>query len=102
MVLASVDGTQLFYNSSNKFRSYAMNAVTSREVIHNFSAVAARVAAGEELTVTRYGKPVLRLVQLPATERSDAEHAALVQKALSFRMAAPYGKKFERSDAYEE
>lgn len=33
-----------------------MNAVTTREVIPNFSAVAARVVAGEEITVTRYGK----------------------------------------------
>jgi antitoxin (DNA-binding transcriptional repressor) of toxin-antitoxin stability system len=80
----------------------AMNAVTSREVIHNFSAVAARVAAGEEITVTRYGKPVLKLVQLPAAELGDAEHAALIRKALSFRMTAPYGKAFERSDAYED
>lgn len=79
-----------------------MNAVTSREVIHNFSAVAARVAAGEELTVTRYGKPVLKLVQMPASELSESDRAALVRRALSFRMTAPYGKVFERSDAYEE
>ncbi|HEY5581906.1 MAG TPA: hypothetical protein VIK56_12230 [Rhodoferax sp.] len=79
-----------------------MNAVTSREVIHNFSAVAARVAAGEEITVTRYGKPVLKLVQLPASELSESDHAALVLKALSFRMTSPYGKAFERSDAYQE
>ena len=79
-----------------------MNAVTSREVIHSFSAVAARVAAGEDLTVTRYGKPVLKLVPLPTTELSESDQAALVQKALSFRMTSPYGKKFERSDAYQE
>jgi len=79
-----------------------MKAVTSREVIHNFSAIAARVAAGEELTVTRYGKPVLKLVQLPSTEPSAADQAARIRKALSFRMTAPYGKTFERSDAYQE
>lgn len=79
-----------------------MNAVTSREVIHNFSAVAARVAAGEEITVTRYGKPVLKLVQLPGTALNASERATLVSKALSFRMTAPYGKRYERSDAYEE
>lgn len=79
-----------------------MNAVTAREVVHNFSAVAARVAAGEELTVTRYGKPVLKLVQLPASQLSAADHAALIEKALSFRMTQPYGKAFQRSDAYEE
>jgi antitoxin (DNA-binding transcriptional repressor) of toxin-antitoxin stability system len=78
-----------------------MNAITSREVIHNFPAVAARVAAGEELTVTRYGKPVLKLVQLTGNAVSKADRAALVKKALSFQMIAPYGKKFERSDAYE-
>ncbi len=79
-----------------------MNAVSSREVIHNFSAVAARVAAGEELTVTRYGKPLLKLVQLPGSVLSGPDRDALVSKALSFRMTAPYGKAFERSDAYEE
>jgi antitoxin (DNA-binding transcriptional repressor) of toxin-antitoxin stability system len=79
-----------------------MNAITSREVIHNFSAVAARVAAGEELTVTRYGKPVLKLVQLPGASLNKSDRAALVQKALSFQMTAPYGKKFERGDAYQD
>jgi prevent-host-death family protein len=78
-----------------------MTAVTSRELVHNFSAVAARVAAGEELTVTRHGKPLLRLVQLPSGESSLQERQALVQKALSFRMLRPYGKKFERNDAYD-
>lgn len=78
-----------------------MNAVTSREVIHNFSAVAARVAAGEELTVTRYGKPLLKLVQLTDTALSPSDRAALVGKALSFRMTAPFGKTFDRQDAYE-
>lgn len=78
-----------------------MNTVTSREVIHNFSAIAARVAAGEELTVTRYGKPVLRLVQVAKPEMTAQERSALIRKALSFQMTAPLGKKFERSDAYD-
>ena len=78
-----------------------MAAVTSREVIHNFSAVAARVAAGEELTVTRYGKPVLRLVQVAESEPTPQERQALIRKALSFRMTRPYGKQFERNDAYD-
>ena len=78
-----------------------MTAVTSREVIHNFSAVAARVAAGEELTVTRYGKPVLRLVQIEPVMPDSKDREALVRKALSYRMTRPYGKQFERSDAYD-
>lgn len=78
-----------------------MTAVTSRELMHNFPAVAARVAAGEELTVTRHGKPLLKLVPIPSTELNSQERQALVQKALSFRMSRPYGKKFERNDAYD-
>ena len=80
----------------------SVTSVTSREVIHNFAAVAARVAAGEELTVTRYGKPLLKLVQVPAVEMSHQEREAWVQKILAIRMTHPLGKKFERSDAYDE
>jgi len=79
-----------------------MTAVTSREVIHHFSAIAARVAAGEELTVTRYGKPVLKLVQVTPTELTEAQRQAQARKALSFRMTQPYGKSFERADAYND
>lgn len=78
-----------------------MTTVTSREVIHNFSAVAARVAAGEELTVTRHGKPVLKLIQLAPASMSPLEREVLVRKALSVRMTQPLGKQFVRSDAYE-
>ncbi len=80
----------------------ALSLVTSREVIHNFSAVAARVAAGEDLTVTRYGKPLLKLVQVPDMKMSHQERKAWVQKILAMRMTHPLSKKFERSDAYDE
>lgn len=79
-----------------------MNTVTSREVIHNFAGVAARIAAGEELTVTRYGKPVLKLVQVAPAELSSQEREALAQKVLSIRMTRSLGKKFERGDAYDD
>lgn len=79
-----------------------MNAVTSREVMHHFSAVAARVTAGQELTVTRHGKPVLKLTPLNAVEPSLPEREALIEKLLSIRMTRSIGKKFERSDAYDD
>ena len=79
-----------------------MTAVTSREVIHHFSAIAARVAAGEELTVTRYGKPLLKLIQVPQAEVPPQQREALIQKVLSIRMTGSLGKKFQRSDAYDE
>ncbi len=79
-----------------------MSAVTSREVIHHFSAVAARVAAGEELTVTRFGKPVLKLIQIPTAELNQQEREVLVEKLLSIRMSRSLGKRFERGDAYDD
>lgn len=75
--------------------------VSSREVVHNFSAVAARVAAGEELTVTRYGKPVMKLVQVPALEMSKQEREALIEKALSMRLTGPMDKKSDRRHVYD-
>ncbi len=79
-----------------------MKLVTSREVIHHFSAIAARVAAGEELTVTRHGKPLIKLVQINPAELDPQARAALVRKALALRMSEPYGKHFERSDAHQD
>lgn len=79
-----------------------MNAVTSREVIHNFSGVATRVVAGEEITVTRYGKPVLKLIQVPPTELTLQERENLTQKVLAIGMTRSLGKKFERGDAYDD
>lgn len=82
-----------------------MVAITSREVIHNFSAVAARVAAGEELTVTRYGKPLLRLVQVAKPVMTPEERKVWVEKVLAIRLDKPLvepGKKFNRNDAYDD
>ncbi len=79
-----------------------MNVVTSREVVHHFSAIAARVAAGQELTVTRHGQPVLKLMPLTPAEPRTQEREALVAKILSIRMASSIGKNFERSDAYND
>ena len=82
-----------------------MPAITSREVIHNFSAVAARVAAGEELTVTRYGKPLLRLVQVEKPAMTPEERKVWAAKIMAFRLSAPLvkpGEKFNRNDAYDD
>ena len=78
-----------------------MTAVTSHCVIHNFSAVAARVAAQKKLTVTRYSEPVLELVRIDPSGISSRGRDSLVRKALSYRMTRPYGKQFERIDAYD-
>ena len=81
--------------------SSSMATVTSSEFVRHFSAIIARVAAGEELTVTHYRKPVLRMVQIAPVEAATQEREALVRKALSFRMTRRYGKKFKRLHAYD-
>ncbi len=78
-----------------------MRTVTSREMIHHFSVVAARVVAGEEITVTRHGKPLLRLTPVAETGLDSQQRSALVNKALSVRMSRPLGKPFARDDAYD-
>jgi prevent-host-death family protein len=81
------------------------HAVTSREVLHNFSAVVARVARGEELTVTRYGKPVLRLVQVAQPAMTAEERQAWIEKVLAIRLDKPLvepGQKFNRNAAYDD
>ena len=79
-----------------------MNTITSREMVHNFPLIAARVVAGEELTVTRHGRPLLRLIPVTAAQPDSQQRKALVQRALGVRMARPLGKPFERGDAYEK
>ena len=87
-----------------------MNAVTSRELAHHLSAWLDRVEAGEEVTVTRNGKPKARLVQMPKAEASPAEriaraHAFMAKlDAISQGMKQPLlkpGEKFDRNEAYE-
>jgi antitoxin (DNA-binding transcriptional repressor) of toxin-antitoxin stability system len=79
-----------------------LQAISSRNLVHNFSLIAARVAAGEEMLVTKRGKPLLKLVAVEPAKMSANEREALVQDLLNFRLAQPYGKSFERNDAYGE
>jgi antitoxin (DNA-binding transcriptional repressor) of toxin-antitoxin stability system len=76
---------------------------TARDAVHQFAHYAKLVDEGREVIITRRGKPSLKLVLAePAPKMTKAEREALIQKALSFRFIKPYGKKFERSDAYDE
>lgn len=77
-----------------------MATVSSRDLMHNFTRIAARVAAGEELTVTRHGKALLKLVPAEAQVLGQEQRAELVRRALSFRATRAHAKPFERNDAY--
>ena len=76
---------------------------TARDAVHNFAHFANLAESGKEIIITRRGKPSLKLVRAePPAAMTKAEREALIKKALSFRASRPYGKKFERSDAYDE
>ena len=79
-------------------------SVTSRELIHNFASIAARVAAGEELVVTRHGKPLVKIVSPTSDTAPNQDRAALVSKALSFKLSHNLGvaNKFSRLEAYDD
>ncbi|MDP3972589.1 MAG: type II toxin-antitoxin system prevent-host-death family antitoxin [Candidatus Nanopelagicales bacterium] len=49
-----------------------MSTVPIRELRNNGGAVADRVLAGEQVTVTRAGKPVMELVAVPKTPLTAA------------------------------
>jgi antitoxin (DNA-binding transcriptional repressor) of toxin-antitoxin stability system len=77
--------------------------ITSREAVHNFAHYSALAASGKEVLIKRRGQPSVKLVAAePKAAMTPAERKAAVEKALSFRFSKPYGKKFERSDAYDE
>ena len=57
-----------------------MREVGTLEARNSFSALLERVEKGEEITITRHGKPVARLV--PATVTHDVEKAREAARGL--------------------
>lgn len=77
--------------------------VSSREFVHQFSHYVRLANSGKQIVITRRGTPTAKLVPFTAKPpMSRAERKALLAQILSFRFSKPYGKKFERSDAYGE
>ena len=83
-----------------------MSTVTAREANQHFSKILDAAARGEEVTITRRGKPVARLVPVEAARASaDAAEEAARRAALE-RLARGYpGKSFEswtREELYDD
>ena len=58
-------------------------ALSIGEVKSHFSALAQRVEAGEEIVVSRHGKPVLKLVPYSAEEAAQEAKAVRVRAAMA-------------------
>ena len=58
-----------------------MRQVSSREAHRRFSKLLAEVADGEEIVITRRGKPVARLC--PVVSQDDAERTAAIKRMIA-------------------
>jgi prevent-host-death family protein len=65
-----------------------MKTVTAREANQGFSALLAEVEAGEEVVVTKHGRPVARLVPYRPPEMT-AERKAAIEAAIRMMEEGP-------------
>jgi len=80
-----------------------MKRVTAREANQSFSRILSEAEAGEEIVITRHGKPVATLRPYPG-HASDAEFRAAVQHAIHLMDNAPAlgtAKRFTREEMHE-
>jgi prevent-host-death family protein len=63
-----------------------MSTVTAFEAKARFGDLLDRVAAGEEVVITRYGKPVARLIPEGAPRRDDVRRAVAGLRELQERI----------------
>jgi prevent-host-death family protein len=61
-----------------------MRTISAREANQQFSRLLEAAASGEEVTITRRGVPVAKLVPVPAAEASAAERERRRAEALAF------------------
>jgi prevent-host-death family protein len=84
-----------------------MSTVSAREANQHFSKILDAAARGEEVTITRRGKPVARLVPIEVAEdpAEAARRAAEREEALAFfRKGVPTFSQepWTRDELYEE
>jgi prevent-host-death family protein len=59
-----------------------MITIGTFEAKTHFSALLEKVAAGEEVTITKHGKPIARLVRVAAIDQADVDDAVAQLKRL--------------------
>lgn len=83
-----------------------MSTVTAREANQHFSKFLDAASRGEEVTITRRGKPVAKLVPVGAGEEEAAALEQAIRQAALERLARGYpGKSFDswtRDELYDD
>ena len=80
-----------------------MRSVTAREANQSFSRILSEAEAGEEIVITRHGKPVATLRSYRVSEQGIDRQAAL-ERAIKLMENAPAvgGGAFSRNEIYED
>jgi prevent-host-death family protein len=79
-----------------------MKSVSAREANQGFSKLLAEAAGGEEIVITRRGKPVAKLVPI-GTAKSDEKRERAIERMME-RMRRGLdlgGRKFTRDEMHE-
>ena len=79
-----------------------MRTVSAREANQAFSKLLADAASGEEIVITRHGKPVAKLVPLLDTTDDKEREAAIERMIEGMRRGVHLGNiKWRREEIYE-
>ena len=80
-----------------------MKRITAREANQSFSRILSEAEAGEEIVITRHGKPVATLRPF-ASDASDLEFKAALEHAIRLMDDAPAlgtARRFTRDEMHE-
>ena len=81
-----------------------MRTVSARQANQNFSELLAAAEGGEELVITRHGRPVAILAPFKATALTAERAAAIAHAEAMMAKGLPWGRTrgpFKRDDMHE-
>jgi prevent-host-death family protein len=79
-----------------------MKRVSAREANQKFSKLLAEVARGQEVVITRHGKPVARLTPVQDTAAAKNREAAIKRMIAHMKKGLPLGgRRFTRDEMHE-
>lgn len=79
-----------------------MRTVSARDANQNFSRLLRAVAEGEEVVITRRGKPVAKLVAVQSAQSNEARAKAIKRLMKRLRKGVNLGgRRFTRDEMHE-
>jgi prevent-host-death family protein len=79
-----------------------MKTVSARDANQKFSRLLTEVAAGEEVVITRRGRPVARLLPIANMKSTKQREAAIKRMIAHMKKGLPLGgRRFTRDEMHE-